>query len=76
MKKSFVQSGFQDCGSDKTRHPGASVFKAIDAVRDLGCEVLKVISLVDREQGGREAFAEAGIPYSPIFSISELLAEK
>jgi len=28
---------------------------------------------VDREQGGKEAFAKAGIPYSPIFSISELL---
>ena len=52
---------------------GSSVFKAIDAVRELGCEVVKVIVLVDREQGGREAFAAAGIPYFPIFTISELL---
>ena len=52
---------------------GGSVFKAIDAVKELGCEILDVIALVDREQGGVEVFAERGIPYSPIFKISELL---
>lgn len=52
---------------------GGSVFKAINVVKELGCEILKVICLVDREQGGREAFAEAGIPYQPLFFISELL---
>lgn len=52
---------------------GGSVFKAINVVKELGCKILNVVCLVDREQGGREAFAEAGIPYQPLFSISELL---
>jgi len=52
---------------------GGSVFKAIDVVKELGCEILKVICLVDREQGGREAFAQARIAYQPLFFISELL---
>lgn len=54
---------------------GGSLFKAVDVVKSLGCEILDVICIVDREQGGGEAFAQAGIPYSPIFTISELLPE-
>ncbi|MGC9330070.1 MAG: orotate phosphoribosyltransferase [Candidatus Hinthialibacter sp.] len=53
---------------------GGSVFKAINAVRELGAVILKVICLVDREQGGREAFEEESIPYQPLFFISELVS--
>jgi orotate phosphoribosyltransferase len=52
---------------------GGSAFRAIETVQAMGCEVIDVIALVDREQGGKEAFAERGLPYSPFFSISELL---
>lgn len=52
---------------------GGSVFKAIDAVKEMNAEILQVICLVDREQGSREAFEKAGIPYHPLFFISELL---
>jgi orotate phosphoribosyltransferase len=52
---------------------GGSVLKAIEVVQSLGCEVLDVIAIVDREQGGVEAFEKANISYSPIFTISELL---
>jgi orotate phosphoribosyltransferase len=34
---------------------GASTVKAIDKAREAGFEVIKVIALVDREEGGREA---------------------
>ncbi len=52
---------------------GGSVLRAAEAVQAQGGSIVKLIALVDREQGGKEAFAKAGIPYSPIFSISELL---
>ncbi len=52
---------------------GGSVFKAIDVVKEMNAKILKVICLVDREQGGREAFEKAGILYQPLFYISELL---
>ncbi len=54
---------------------GGSVLKAIEAVKACNAEVLEIIALVDREQGGVKAFDEAGISYNPIFSISELLPQ-
>jgi len=52
---------------------GSSSMKAIDAVREAGCEVNRVIALVDREQGGTKNLKEAGIRLESIFSINELL---
>ncbi len=52
---------------------GGSALKAIEAIREKQCEIVKVITLVDREQGGREAFEQAGLTYVPLFSIHELL---
>ncbi|RJP24624.1 MAG: orotate phosphoribosyltransferase [Candidatus Omnitrophota bacterium] len=54
---------------------GGSVFKAVEAVKSAGAEILDVLAIVDREQGGREAFAQAGLPYHPIFTISELMPD-
>jgi orotate phosphoribosyltransferase len=48
-----------------------STLKAIAAVEKLGCKVLKVFCLVDREEGGAEALA--GYDFIPIFRKSELL---
>lgn len=55
---------------------GGSVVKAVKAVQDAGAEVLEVTCIVDREQGGREAFAAMGIDYAPIFSINEFLPDE
>lgn len=52
---------------------GGSVLTAIESVREAGSEVLRVVSVVDREQGGRVAFREAGLAYEPLFSIQEIL---
>jgi len=55
---------------------GGSLLKAVDVVQTLGGIIVNMISIVDREQGGREAFAKAGLSYTPIFSIKELLPEE
>jgi len=52
---------------------GGSVIKAINAVRDAGAEVSKLLVIVDREEGGRSKFEEMGVEFFAIFKISELL---
>ena len=51
---------------------GGSVIRAIEAVRrETPCEVLGVLTVVDREQGARAALAELGLPLDALFTISE-----
>lgn len=54
---------------------GGSVLKAIERVEEFGCQVIRVVSLVDREEGAAEAFASKGYDYRPIFTLSELVIE-
>lgn len=51
---------------------GGSTLKAINAVRDFGLEVVKVLILVDREEGGREAVAAKAPQVQAVFRLSEL----
>lgn len=52
---------------------GKSAIKAVNAVRGIGCEVVQVISLVDRLAGARELFRQHGIEhYRPVFTVSDL----
>ncbi|MBY0514043.1 MAG: orotate phosphoribosyltransferase [Gemmataceae bacterium] len=51
---------------------GGSALKAVQAVREIGCEVLMVLALVDRLQGARALFREHGIEtYRPVFTIRD-----
>jgi orotate phosphoribosyltransferase len=52
---------------------GGSSMKAIEAVREMGCVVDRVLAVVDREQGGRENLKKAGCRLESIFSVRELL---
>jgi orotate phosphoribosyltransferase len=51
---------------------GGSSLKAIEAVREIGCQVVMVLSLVDRLCGARELFHANGIEqYQSIFTIED-----
>lgn len=51
---------------------GNSALQAIDAVRRMGCEVVSVLSLVDRLQGAGELFRGRGIEdYRAVFTIRD-----
>ena len=50
---------------------GASAWKAIEAVRRLDCRGLRVLALVDREEGTDEFFRDKGIAYFPLFRKSD-----
>ena len=43
---------------------GGSALKAVEAVRDAGAEIALVFTMVDREEGAAETFAEAGLDIS------------
>jgi len=52
---------------------GGSVIKAIDAVRESGAEVKKLLVIVDREEGAKSKFEDMGVQFYSIFQISDLL---
>jgi orotate phosphoribosyltransferase len=51
---------------------GGSSLKAIEAVRSEGAEVVKVLTMVDRQEGATDAFAKAGIPFAALVTAAEL----
>lgn len=51
---------------------GGSAIKAIKAAKDAGCEIVKVMVIVDRDQGAKENFQKLNIQYEAIFSKEEL----
>ncbi len=50
---------------------GASTLKAVERCRAEGLEVLGVVALVDREEGGRQAVEAQGLKIVPLFVRSE-----
>lgn len=51
---------------------GGSVYEAIKTVENSGAKVVKVLTLVDREQGGKEFLEGKGYPVCAIFKKSDL----
>ena len=52
---------------------GGSAIKAVQRIHnDTDCEVIGVISIVDREEGAREAFAGAGITFESLMTRSDV----
>ena len=56
---------------DDVTTTGGSVMKAVTAVRNEGCVVNKVITVVDREEGASENLAKAGIELVPLLTASD-----
>lgn len=50
-----------------------SSLKAVKAAREFGLEVLGVIALVDREEGGQQNIENEGLELIPVFKVSYLL---
>jgi orotate phosphoribosyltransferase len=54
---------------------GGSALKAVEAVRDAGGEVVLVFTMVDREEGATETFAEAGLEFRALYKAGEFLKD-
>ena len=52
---------------------GGSAMKAIRHIEEAGGKVVLVISVLDRQSGAAELYAEAGIPFQSLFTSSEFL---
>jgi orotate phosphoribosyltransferase len=52
---------------------GGSALKAIDALRSAGAVISGVLGLVDREEGGRAAIEDAGVPVISLATASEII---
>jgi orotate phosphoribosyltransferase len=53
---------------------GGSSLKAIERLREAGYKPLAVLTVVDRQQGGAETFAAAGVPLIALATIDEVRA--
>lgn len=51
---------------------GNSILQAIETVEKENCEVVKIIVLVDRQDGAREKFNSKGYEFEPIFTKEDL----
>ena len=52
---------------------GGSAMKAVEAVREAGAEVALVLTMVDREEGATETFAQAGLAFRSLYKATEFL---
>jgi orotate phosphoribosyltransferase len=53
---------------------GGSTLKAIQAAQEQGFQVMKIIVLVDRLEGGTEKLSSLGIPYEAVFTLNDIAA--
>jgi orotate phosphoribosyltransferase len=51
---------------------GGDSLRSAQVLRDAGVEVIHLVVVLDRGEGGEENIRNAGIPYSPLFRISDL----
>jgi orotate phosphoribosyltransferase len=54
---------------------GGSAMKAVEALREVGANVVLVLTMVDREEGANDTFAQAGLPFRSIYKASEFLRD-
>jgi len=57
---------------EDTTTTGGSTLDAVDAVTAAGGKVARVLCLVDRGEGAKEAFEQRGLKLEPIFSREDL----
>tara|TARA_B110000438_G_scaffold300545_1_gene353198 strand:+ start:2105 stop:2728 length:624 start_codon:yes stop_codon:yes gene_type:complete len=71
IEGSTIKSGDRVVILEDVTTTGGSALKAAGRLRAIGCEVVACISIVDREEGGSEAFEGAGIPLIPLSTLSD-----
>ena len=51
---------------------GGDSLRSVQVLRDAGLDVVHLVVVLDRGEGGEENIRQARIPYSPLFRISDL----
>jgi orotate phosphoribosyltransferase len=63
--------GSKDVVIDDVVTTGGSALQAVDRVVELGCEVVMVVGIVDRKEGGAANFAARKLPFRSLLSIED-----
>jgi orotate phosphoribosyltransferase len=71
-----LQPGMRAVIVDDVTTSGMSALRAAETVHDYGCEVVKVISLVDRLQGAAELFQANHFKFESAFTIDDFRETK
>ncbi len=64
-----LQEGYRVVIVDDVITTGGSVIKAIEAAEEAGCEVVKVIVIVDRHEGGSDKLKDKGYDFTSILHL-------
>lgn len=67
----FIEDGAPVIIVDDATTKGDSAMKAVRAVQARNCDVVCVVSLVDRLEGARQTFANAGIRFDALFTTRD-----
>jgi orotate phosphoribosyltransferase len=59
---------------DDVTTTGGSIAEAVDVMEAIGLKVIKVITVLDREQGAKERFRIKGVSFVPILNHSDIVA--
>jgi orotate phosphoribosyltransferase len=51
---------------------GGDSLRSAQVLRDAGADVIHLVVVLDRGEGGEENIRSAGVPYSPLFRIQDL----
>ena len=51
---------------------GGDSLRSIQVLQEAGLNVIHLVVVLDRGEGGEENIRNAGIPYSPLFRIADL----
>ena len=54
---------------------GGDSLRSIQALRDAGLDVIQLVVVLDRGEGGEDNIREARIPYSPLFRVQDLVLD-
>jgi orotate phosphoribosyltransferase len=67
------EPGMNVCLLEDVITTGGTLLKAVDRVREQGLNIVGILGVLDREQGGRENIAKAGFELQTIFTRRELV---
>lgn len=66
-----VQPGAPVVIVDDVVTTGGSSLQAVDRIEDFGCQVVQVVGIVDRMEGGAENFAARDLPFAALLTIED-----
>ncbi len=74
IEGSTLKAGDQCIILEDVTTTGGSALKACERLAEIGCKVVGCITILDREEGGADAFRDAEIPLYALLRLSDIRA--